>query len=61
VLDRFLTLRYSANTILRQILKIGSLLKKPKSDDKDVQQFRARVATDRKQSKTLIDQRIQET
>jgi hypothetical protein len=44
----------------RQILKIGSLLKKPKSDNREVQQFRAKVAADRKQLKALLEQRIQQ-
>jgi hypothetical protein len=60
VLDRSLDQGCFADTPFRQILKIGSLLKKPKTADKDVQQFRETVATDRKQSKTFLDQRTQE-
>jgi hypothetical protein len=48
------------DTMPRQILKIGSLLKKPKSDNREVQQFRAKVAADRKQLKALLEQRIQQ-
>jgi hypothetical protein len=48
-----------ANIALIQILKLGSLLKEPKTDDSEVQQFRAKVATDRKQLKALLDQRMQ--
>jgi len=50
----------STNRISRQILAIGSLLKKPRTDDKDMQQFKAKVAEDRKRLADLLDQRKRE-
>jgi hypothetical protein len=52
--------KHFTNTIRRQILAIGSLLKKPKTDDKDMQQFKAKVADDRKQLANLLDRRKRE-
>jgi hypothetical protein len=42
-------------------MAIGSLLEKPKTDDKDVHQFRGKVAADRKRLTALLEQRKRET
>ena len=39
------------------MLAIGSLLKQPKVDEKDMQQFRAKVGADRKRLTVLLDER----
>jgi hypothetical protein len=41
-------------------MAIGSLLEKPKTDDKDVQQFRDKVTADRKRLTALLEQRKRE-
>ncbi|KAH4175645.1 hypothetical protein HBH70_049390 [Parastagonospora nodorum] len=48
----------AANTESQKILALASLLKKPKTDDKDLQQFRAKVAADRERLKAHLDQRV---
>ncbi|KAF2830761.1 hypothetical protein CC86DRAFT_316313 [Ophiobolus disseminans] len=50
----------TANTESQQMLAIGLLLKKPKTDDKDMQQFHAKVGADRKRLTALLDQRKQQ-
>ncbi|KAF2036744.1 hypothetical protein EK21DRAFT_51354 [Setomelanomma holmii] len=50
----------NGNTESQQILAVGSLLKKPKHDDKEMQQFRTTVATERKRMKQLLDQRVRQ-
>jgi hypothetical protein len=42
------------------MLDLASLLKKPKTDDKGVQQFRARITADRQRLKAQLDQRMRE-
>jgi hypothetical protein len=49
-----------ANTLRRQMLALPSLLKKPKHEDKEVQQFSKKVTSDRKELKALLDQRMQQ-
>jgi hypothetical protein len=44
----------------RQVLALGSLLKEPKTDNKEVQHFRGRVVADRQRLKALLNQRAQE-
>jgi hypothetical protein len=39
------------------MLAVGSLFKKPKPDDKEVQQFGTKVAAEQKRLKAQLDQR----
>lgn len=43
--------------LLRQMLELGRLLKKPKMDDNELQQFGARIAADQKKLKDLVARR----
>jgi hypothetical protein len=42
------------------MLDLALLLRKPKTDDKGVQQFRARITTDRQRLRAQLDKRMRE-
>ncbi|KAH7068704.1 hypothetical protein FB567DRAFT_573905 [Paraphoma chrysanthemicola] len=48
----------SESTEGQQMLAVGSLLRRPKSDDKEVQQFRTEVAAERERIKAQLDLRV---
>ncbi|KAH7083392.1 hypothetical protein BKA63DRAFT_403873 [Paraphoma chrysanthemicola] len=48
----------SESTESQQMLAVGSLLRRPKPDDKEVQQFRIEVASERERIKAQLDLRV---
>jgi hypothetical protein len=42
------------------MLALATILKKPKNDDKGVEQFRARITADRQRLKAQLEQRMRE-
>lgn len=49
-----------AEPVRRQVLALPSNFKKPKSDDKEIQQFREKVKSDQQELRQLLQQKIQD-